>query len=131
VAGCLNDNSFEPPALVVANGLADFVQVNIQLLFIADLKHRRIHDNNPKYKPGRQIVTFLLITNLGLWITYNFEIQKVNVTPDQSEFYGFFPWAVIQRITLPLCVFFRFHSTVVLSELWKNCYQLRKHNENS
>ena len=29
VAGCLNDNSFEPPALVVANGLADFVQVII------------------------------------------------------------------------------------------------------
>ena len=46
-------------------------------MFIADLRQRRIHDNNPKYKPGRQIVTFLLITNLGLWITYNFEIQKV------------------------------------------------------
>ena len=29
------------------------------------------------------------------------------------EFYGFFPWIVIQRITLPLCVFFRFHSTVI------------------
>ena len=27
VAGCLNDNSFEPTELVVANGLADFVQV--------------------------------------------------------------------------------------------------------
>ena len=70
-------------------------------------------------------------------------------TPDQVEFYGFFPWIVIQRITLPLCVFFRslstrptlatflitlvtitlfsrFHSTVVLAELWKNCYMLRK-----
>ena len=53
--------------------------MNIQLLFIADLRQRRIHDNNPKYKPGRQIVTFLLITNLGLWITYNFEIQKVSI----------------------------------------------------
>lgn len=28
-------------------------------------------------KPGRQIVTFLLVCNLGLWITYNFEMQKV------------------------------------------------------
>ena len=134
-------------------------------MFIADLRQRRVHEDNPKYKPGRQVVTFLLITNLALWITYNFEIQKVNshtqgdqfypdnlceyyaymtilwinvmthyliliqvnVTPDQSEFYGYFPWAVIQRITLPLCVFFRFHSTVVLAELWKNCYQIRKH----
>ena len=28
-------------------------------------------------KPGRQIVTFLILCNFGLWITYNFEIQKV------------------------------------------------------
>ena len=33
----------------------------------------------------------------------------------QVEFYGFFPWIVIQRITLPLCVFFRFHSTVIMT----------------
>ena len=32
------------------------------------------------------------------------------------EFYGFFPWIVIQRITLPLCVFFRFHSTVISTQ---------------
>ena len=51
---------------------------------------------------------------------------QVNATPDQVEFYGFLPWVVIQRITLPLCVFFRFHSTVVLAELWKNCYRVKK-----
>ena len=39
------------------------------------------------------------------------------------DFYGKMPWILIQRITLPLCVFFRFHSTVVLSELWKNSYR--------
>ena len=30
-----------------------------------------------------QVVTFLILCNLGLWITYNFEIQKVAATPDQ------------------------------------------------
>jgi hypothetical protein len=54
--------------------------VTIQLLFIADLKHKRIDEEKPDDKPGRQAVTFLMICNLGLWITYNFEIQKVNVT---------------------------------------------------
>ena len=54
-----------------------FIKVNIQLLFIADLRQRRVHEDSPQHKPGRQIVTFLLISNLGLWITYNFEIQKV------------------------------------------------------
>ena len=32
---------------------------------------------------------------------------QVNATPDQLQFFGFFPWIIIQRITLPLCVFFR------------------------
>lgn len=32
---------------------------------------------------------------------------QVDATPDQLEFYGFFPWIIIQRITLPICAFFR------------------------
>ena len=51
--------------------------VNLQLLFIADLKHKYIREDQKKCKPGRQIVTFLILSNFGLWITYNFEIQKV------------------------------------------------------
>ena len=65
--------------LVVANGLSELIEVTIQLLFIADLKHKRISQQSGAKKHGRNIVTFLLITNLGLWITYNFEIQKVSV----------------------------------------------------
>ena len=64
--------------LVVANGLSELIEVTIQLLFIADLKHKRISQQSGAKKHGRNIVTFLLITNLGLWITYNFEIQKVS-----------------------------------------------------
>ena len=63
--------------LVICNGLAELIEVTIQLIFIADLKHKRISQREGAKKHGRNIVTFLLITNLGLWITYNFEIQKV------------------------------------------------------
>jgi hypothetical protein len=53
--------------------------VNLQLLFIADLKQKKIdEEGGGREKPGRQIVTFLIFCNLGLWITYNFEIQKVS-----------------------------------------------------
>ena len=125
IAGYLSKNAFEPTSLVIINGIVELVQVNLQLLFIADLKHKNIAEEHGRTKPGRQIVTFLILSNLGLWITYNFEIQKVNATPDQLQFYGFFPWIIIQRITLPLCVFFRFHSTVVFAELWKNCFLVK------
>jgi len=125
IAGYLSVQSMEPVLLIIVNGIVELVQVNLQLLFIADLKQKKVSESQQMTKPGRQIVTFLVFCNLGLWITYNFEIQKVNATPDQLQFYGFFPWIIIQRITLPLCVFFRFHSTVVLAELWKNVYIFR------
>ena len=129
IAGYLSKDAFEPTSLVIINGVVELVQVNLQLLFIADLKQKNVAEEHGQTKPGRQIVTFLIMSNLGLWITYNFEIQKVNATPDQLQFYGFFPWIIIQRITLPLCVFFRFHSTVVFAELWKNCYMAKRVNK--
>jgi len=130
IAGYLGVGSLEPVMLIIINGVVELVQVNLQLLFVADLKQKKITEEQQDSKPGRQIITFLILCNLGLWITYNFEIQKVNATPDQLQFFGFFPWIIIQRITLPLCVFFRFHSTVVFAELWKSCYRLRKDPSN-
>lgn len=38
------------------------------------------HDRN---KPGRQIVTFLLICNITMWILFTFESQKVVANPVQ------------------------------------------------
>lgn len=46
-------------------------------------------------------------------------------TQVQLEFYGFVPWSIIQRITLPLCIFHRFHSAVTLAEIWKTTYKAR------
>lgn len=78
IAGLLNENNlYEPGELIVTNGIVELIQVQIQLLFITDLRHRRMNAS-AEVKPGRQIVTFLLVCNLGLWITYNFEMQKVN-----------------------------------------------------
>ena len=36
-------------------------------------------------KPGRQIVTFLLICNLSIWVIYTFEVQKVEESPVQVK----------------------------------------------
>ena len=40
----------------------------------------------------------------------------------EAEFLGFMPWIIIQRVTLPLAVFFHFHSAVVFIELFKEVY---------
>ncbi len=50
---------------------------------------------------------FLSLLNLAQWIVVTFEIQKVRASPIEIEFYGFMAWVIIQRVTLPLTVFFR------------------------
>ena len=125
IAGALaNPSTEEPPLLVLINGLLSVVEVTVQMLFISDMSRRRVSTaEQDREKPGRQAVTFLLITNLTLWLVYTFEMQKVEANPVQLNFYGFLPWAIVQRITLPLCIFYRFHSAIVYAEIWNNSYR--------
>ena len=55
-----------------------------QLLYIADVSKRAVHlPEHDLSKPGRQVVTFLLLCNIALWIVYTFEIRKVEANPVQ------------------------------------------------
>ncbi|XP_044252184.1 proton channel OtopLc isoform X4 [Drosophila takahashii] len=130
IAGSLKVLESEPSLLVTTTGGVAVFQVILQLLFIADVSRRRVHlPEHDRSKPGRQIVTFLLICNVAMFAIYTFEAQKVFANPVsryvQLEFYGFVPWSIIQRITLPLCIFHRFHSAVTLAEIWKTTYKAR------
>ena len=63
----------------------------MQLLFITDAQRRRIHSNDhDASKPGRQVVTFLLICNITMWVIYTFEVQKVKDSPVQVKNHIFF-----------------------------------------
>ena len=76
-------------------------------------------------RPGREVTVFLFLLNLAQWFVLTFEIQKVRASLVEAEFYGFMPWVIIQRVTLPLTVFFRFHSSVVNIEMWKEVYNVK------
>ena len=80
-------------------------------------------ERTKKTRPGRQITIFLFFFNLSVWLVYTFEIQKARASIIEAEFYGFLSWVIIQRVTLPMAVFFRFHSSVVSIELWKEVYK--------
>uniref|UniRef100_A0A224XZ12 Putative conserved plasma membrane protein n=1 Tax=Panstrongylus lignarius TaxID=156445 RepID=A0A224XZ12_9HEMI len=126
IAGSLTALVSEPNLLVMITGILSIFQVVLQLLFISDVSRRRVHlPEHDRSKPGRQVVTFLLIANVTMWIIYTFETQKVVANPVQLDFYGFLAWSMVQRITLPLCIFHRFHSAVTLAEIWKTSYKPR------
>ncbi|XP_065336190.1 proton channel OtopLc-like [Cloeon dipterum] len=102
------------------------VQSACQTLVLLDASRRRC--NTPaqlKEKPGRQLVTFLLVTNLAIWALNRLKNGRVEFKPAQIEFYGKWSWAVITHVCVPLVVCYRFQSTVCLYEVWKRGYKLK------
>lgn len=87
IAGSLNAFESEPNLLVMVTGILAVAQVVLQLLFIADVSRRRVHlPEHDRSKPGRQIVTFLLICNIAMFAIYTFEAQKVFANPVSRYF---------------------------------------------
>lgn len=110
-------------AMVVTTSVLRMSQVLLQTVFI--LFAQRLVAST-KYmqqkKPGRELVTFLLMTNLSMFLINTFEAQKAAANPLTSQFYGEGVWTVIVHSTVPLCIFYRFHSSVCLAEIWKKAY---------
>ncbi|XP_074597257.1 proton channel otopetrin-like a isoform X2 [Brevipalpus obovatus] len=119
IAGAMNLNSIQHFAVLITSALT-IIQVTLQSLFIADVVCRKRSSHK---QPGRQLITFLMIANFTLWVIYTFEMQKVEASPVQLKVYGFTAWALIIRITLPLSIFYRIHSTITFAEVWKNSYK--------
>ena len=75
-------------------------------------------------------MTFLILLNLVVWGAYTFGLQNPTTTIQELRYYGkvagsnhVYIWIVLQRIIIPIIIFFRFHSLVMLVECWKNTYR--------
>eukprot|EP00092_Neocalanus_flemingeri_P015108 GFUD01016321.1.p1 GENE.GFUD01016321.1~~GFUD01016321.1.p1 ORF type:complete len:518 (+),score=114.00 GFUD01016321.1:44-1597(+) len=114
-----------PGGLHIINGFVDIVQVTLQIVLIKLLLHKVIKSQDDAH-PGRQATAFLVLLNFTLWLVDTFELQKSQASLVESAFYGPITWVCLQRLTLPLAIFFRFHSTVVLIDCWKNSYRIEQ-----
>ena len=71
------------------------VQATVQTLFLLDaLRRRPARNEHLRDKPGRELVTFLLVCNVGLWAVDSLTAWKEQLYPAQNRFYGL--WAVRQ-----------------------------------
>ena len=85
-------------------------------------------------------MTFLILLNLVVWGAYTFGLQNPTTTIQELQYYGqlagarlsilspgsssgVYIWIVLQRVIIPIIIFFRFHSLVMLVECWKNTYR--------
>lgn len=94
------------------------------LIFGMRLSAKRIE--HVKGKPGREFVTFLMLCNISLWGITTFEIQKPAHNPQQVEMYGVTAWTIFTHISVPLGIFYFFHSTVCLSHIWKHAWKFKR-----
>ena len=113
--------------LSFGTSLLTFLQATLQTVFILD-GLRRCADTyaQVRSKPGRALVTFLLLCNLSLWIVNTFEVRKAETIEIHYSHYGYLPWSIISHAAIPLIIFYRFHSTVCLSDIWVNAYLIKK-----
>nr|CAI5842293.1 unnamed protein product [Callosobruchus analis] len=81
-------------------------------------------------KPGRELVTFLIISNISLWLMQTFEVKSHEMQDNRYEFYDKELWIILGHMCLPLMMFYRFHSSVCFGDIWnvrseKNSVKMR------
>ncbi|GLH14561.1 Proton channel OtopLc [Gryllus bimaculatus] len=112
--------------LVLITALASLVQTTCQTMFVLDASRRScVTADQIRRKPGRELVTFLLVTNLAMWAINTLEKSRAESHPIQLHFYGLWAWTIITHVSMPLAIFYRFHSTVCLCEIWKRAYKIK------
>lgn len=114
-------------SLMLATGAAMLGQCTLQTMFILDASRRYAHNSvQQREKPGREFVTFLIVSNLAMWAINTLETSRANAHPVHLKFFGEWAWTIIVHISMPLAIFYRFHSTVCLCEVWTKAYKLRE-----
>lgn len=113
--------------LLIITIILGILQITLQIVFILDgLCRCAENDVQMSEKPGRSVVTFLLVCNLAMWVVSMFEVVKTRVVPLHESFYGVLAWNIVTHLCVPLLIFFRFHSAICLSKIWYNAYQKEK-----
>ncbi|CAG0882994.1 unnamed protein product, partial [Cyprideis torosa] len=106
-------------------GFFMLVQAILQTVFILDaIKRHPTGVSQVRKKPGREFVTFLVLANLSMWALNTFETSKALAHPFHGNFFGERSWITITHISMPLAIFYRFHSTVCLCEIWTKSYKI-------
>lgn len=125
IIGCFADTASDSVTGMMAEVLS-FIQTCLQTMFVLDGWWRRCRNiEQTKTKPGREIITFLIVANMALWTINTLEKNRAEFKPSLLKFYGNWSWTIITHISMPLAIFYRFHSTICLFEIWKTAYKIK------
>ncbi|XP_043526020.1 proton channel OtopLc-like isoform X3 [Frieseomelitta varia] len=125
--GVVGDTLTMGPTWVLSliTDLLALMQSTSQTLLIKIAWGRRCSRND---KPGKELITFLIVVNIALWTVNTLEKSRAGVRPDHLRFFGVWAWTIITHVSMPLAIFYRFHSAICLFEIWKTCYKSRSNS---
>ncbi len=110
--------------LLLAIQIATILESTFQSILIIDCLKMFSKDIYLKRtKPGRSLLTVLILIDVSLWLYETFSAKKYDMNTIQLGYYDIIFWSIISSITTPIGIFFRFHASVCLSEIWKNLYE--------
>lgn len=105
----LDRESSTPMLSLVVSGV-ELMQTTLQTLFLLDaIRRRPKHAAHVRRKPGRELVTFLLVCNIGLWAFNGLDALRQELYPAQLNFYG-----IKLEFSTSVCNYFSFARTKLL-----------------
>ncbi|VDO04160.1 unnamed protein product [Rodentolepis nana] len=111
----------------VAKAILEMTQALLQVFLILEASRRSTATVEQSLtKPGRSMITFLLIINLSMWVIYTFALKPAENSDIFKAYYSGLAWKIISNLSLPLIIFFRFHSTVCFADIWTNAYRMHE-----
>lgn len=72
-------------------------------------------------KRNGRFVYLLMVLNLAMWLFNTFSAKEARTNPFLIRWYGT-DWAYVDAITIPMSIFFRFHTFVILIKKFLNLY---------
>ena len=125
--GNLRVGNVYPPAVsavMMLSTATQFVAVLLQTPFLLlGLTLRSASDLQRRVKPGRSLLTLLLVVNLLVWVHDSLHLKAYIVAPHYVAHYGALPWCLIASVCLPLLIFFRFHCASITAEILTHVYK--------
>ncbi|EFA01890.1 proton channel OtopLc [Tribolium castaneum] len=125
IIGCYFTMSGSLPTGLLAE-IFSFIQTCLQTMFVLDGWWRRCRTlEHIKNKPGKELITFLIVANMAMWTINTLEKNRAEFRPTHLLFFGEWAWTIITHISMPMAIFYRFHSTICLFEIWKTAYKVK------
>jgi hypothetical protein len=103
--------------------ILSLIQTTFQTLLILECLRRYAYSTAPfMNKPARELITVLLLINVSFWLYDSVSTKRFNTKPFNVEHFGIMKWSIINAFSAPLAIFYRFHSSVCLSDIWYGLY---------